>query len=217
MRRNIVSVGALGRRHSARLRSRTRFALVYSRESANSGQTKLPPSFRKNRCYEPYKKLQTFNPASGDLNAIIDTPKGSRNKYSYREATGLFELGGLLPTGAVFPFDFGFVPHTLGGDDDPLDVLILMDEPAFVGCVVPARLLGLFEAEQTEKGKTVCIDRLVAVAVDSPAHCDFQNLGDLNERRSRRHRALLHFLQRCEGKEVQAARPIRPGRGADAD
>ena len=69
------------------------------------------------------------------------------------------------------------------GWNNALEKSVLLEEPVFPGCVVPARLLGLFEAEQTEKGKTVCIDRLVAVAVDSPAHCDFQNLGDLNERR----------------------------------
>lgn len=127
--------------------------------------------------------MPPYNPKTGDLNAIIDTPKGSRNKYSYREASGLFELSGVLPAGAVFPFDFGFVPKTLGGDGDPLDVLVLMDEPAFVGCVVPARLLGVIEGEQTEKGNTARKDRLIAVAVNSPAHREFQSLKDVSEQR----------------------------------
>src|SRR5215213_990364 len=74
----------------------------------------------------------------GELNVIIETPKGSRNKFNYDEETGLFKLGGVLPAGASFPFDFGFVPSTLGGDGDPLDVLVLMDEPAFAGCLVRA-------------------------------------------------------------------------------
>ena len=80
---------------------------------------------------------------TGELHVFIDTPKGSRNKYEYDVEYNLFTLGGVLPAGAVFPFDFGYVPSTEGGDGDPLDVLVLMDEPAFVGCLVPARLLGV--------------------------------------------------------------------------
>ncbi len=55
----------------------------------------------------PLAKLPAFDPESGDLNAVIDTPKGSRNKYVFDERQGLFKLGGVLPAGAVFPFDFG--------------------------------------------------------------------------------------------------------------
>src|SRR5438067_1085001 len=68
-----------------------------------------------------------------ELNVVIETPKGSRNKYNYDEKLRLFKLVGVLTSGAVFPFDFGFVPSTTGGDGDPLDVLVLMDEPAFAG------------------------------------------------------------------------------------
>ncbi len=103
-----------------------------------------------------------------ELNVIIETPKGSRNKYNYDEKLRLFKLGGVLPSGASFPFDFGFVPSTLGGDGDPLDVLVLMDEPAFTGCLVRTRLVGVVEAEQTERdGETTRNDRLVGVAADS--------------------------------------------------
>ena len=107
------------------------------------------------------------NPESGLWNVIIDTPKGSRNKYKYDEADGLWHLSKVLPLGASFPFDFGFIPSTRGEDGDPLDVLVLLDEPAFPGCIVPARLIGILEAEQTEKGKTVRNDRFVAV-IETP-------------------------------------------------
>jgi inorganic pyrophosphatase len=111
--------------------------------------------------------LDTFND-DGELNVIVETPKGSRNKYNYDEKTGLFRLGGVLTSGASFPFDFGFVPSTLGGDGDPLDVLVLMDEPAFAGCLVHTRLVGVVEAEQTERdGETTRNDRLIGVAADS--------------------------------------------------
>ena len=90
--------------------------------------------------------LGAFADDDGELNVVVETPKGSRNKYNYDEKLGLFKLGGVLPAGAFFPFDFGFVPATVGGDGDPLDVLVLMDEPAFTGCLVESRLLGVVEA-----------------------------------------------------------------------
>ena len=116
------------------------------------------------------------------MHVIIETPQGSRNKFDYDEELGLFKLGGVLPAGAVFPFDFGFVPSTTGGDGDPLDVLVLMDEAAFTGCLVVARLLGVIEAEQTEEnGETTRNDRLIAVAENARNHREVRALGQLNE------------------------------------
>jgi inorganic pyrophosphatase len=126
------------------------------------------------------ESLDTFND-EGDLNVVIETPKGSRNKYTYDERTGLFKLGGVLPAGASFPFDFGFVPSTLGGDGDPLDVLVLMDEPAFTGCLVHVRLVGVVEAEQTERdGETERNDRLIGVAAESRLQRHVRALGSLS-------------------------------------
>jgi inorganic pyrophosphatase len=123
--------------------------------------------------------LKAFNDEE-ELNVVIETPKGSRNKYNYDEKLGLFKLGGVLPAGASFPFDFGFVPSTLGGDGDPLDVLVLMDEPAFPGCLVRTRLVGVVEAEQTERdGETERNDRLVGVAAKSRLHTRVRTLGSL--------------------------------------
>jgi inorganic pyrophosphatase len=115
------------------------------------------------------------------VHVVIDTPQGSRNKFEYDEELGLFKLSGVLPAGASFPFDFGFVPSTQGGDGDPLDVLVLMDEAAFVGCVVVARLIGVVEAEQTEEsGETVRNDRLIAVAEKARDHKEVRSLGQLS-------------------------------------
>ena len=129
----------------------------------------------------PFTRLGAFDEESEDLNVIIETPKGSRNKFNFDEELGLFKLSGVLPAGAVFPFDFGFVPSTQGGDGDPLDVLVLMDEPAFPGCLVPARLIGVIEAEQTERdGETTRNDRLIAVAADSHTHRDISALDQIS-------------------------------------
>lgn len=125
-------------------------------------------------------ELATFDD-NEDLNAIIETPKGSRNKYDYDPQRALFKLGGVLPVGASFPFDFGFIPGTRGEDGDPLDVLLLMDEAAFAGCLVPTRLVGIIEAEQTERdAETVRNDRLIAVASHYRQQQDVRSLEDLN-------------------------------------
>jgi inorganic pyrophosphatase len=128
----------------------------------------------------PFIDLAVFDVTTGELNVIVDTPKGSRNKFKFDEATGIFKLGGVLPLGTSFPFDFGYIPSTRAGDGDPLDVLILMDEPAFPGCLVPSKLIGVIEAQQTEAGKTTRNDRLIAVAAGSRNHSHLRFLGDLN-------------------------------------
>src|SRR5437016_204276 len=102
--------------------------------------------------------------------AIIETPKGCRSKFDYDPDSNLFLLGGLLPEGMMFPFDFGFIPSTLGDDGDPLDIMVLMDAPAHVGCLMDVRIIGIIEAQQTEDGKTETNNRLLGVAVHSYDH-----------------------------------------------
>ena len=130
-------------------------------------------------------KLPAFanNGADKDiLNAVIETPGGSRNKFKYDEKLGFFSLSGVLPEGMVFPHAFGFVPSTKAEDGDPEDILILMDEPTFSGCVVPSRLVGVMEAEQTEtNGKSERNDRLIAVAANSRDYSEVRDLEDLNK------------------------------------
>lgn len=115
-----------------------------------------------------------------ECRAIIETPKGRRNKFDYDPESGLFELGGLLPEGMMFPFDFGFLPSTLGDDGDPLDVMVLMDEPAHVGCLLQVRIIGVIEAEQTQDGKTETNCRLLAVSIHSYSHESVTSLKQLN-------------------------------------
>jgi len=129
-----------------------------------------------------YEKINPFDEEKGELNVIIETPKDSRNKYAFDEDLGVFVLKSVLAAGHSFPFDFGFIPQTLGGDGDPLDVLVLMGEAAFPGCLVPSRLIGVIEAEQTEKdGKRTRNDRLIAVAAESHTHSDVKTINDLND------------------------------------
>lgn len=123
-------------------------------------------------------RLEPFE--DGCVLVVIETPKGSPNKLAFEPRFGTFMLKGVLPAGAVFPFDFGFVPSTRAEDGDPVDVLVLMDAPVFPGCVVPSRLVGVIEAEQTEGGKTERNDRVLAVAANSATHRSIRELRDLS-------------------------------------
>ena len=131
----------------------------------------------------PFKSKQgrsgTAEPGEELLQVVIETPRGSRNKYSYDEEDHIYRLKAALPAGMVFPYDFGFVPQSIGGDGDPLDVLVLMDEPAFPGCVLLARLIGVMESEQTEGEKTERNDRLIAVAETTHLYTNLRGIDDI--------------------------------------
>lgn len=101
---------------------------------------------------------------AGTCRAIVETPKGARSKFAYDRDSSMFELKRMLPEGMSFPLDFGFIPSTRGEDGDPVDILILGDEPTPTGTLVTVRLIGVIEARQTEAGKTVRNDRLLGVA-----------------------------------------------------
>src|SRR5579871_3157218 len=130
---------------------------------------------------KPPTQIDPFDTGKESLRVIIETPKGSRNKFKYDPELGSYRLNTVLSEGMVFPYDFGFVPQTKAQDGDPLDVLLLMDEPAFTGCVVEARIVGVIEAEQTENGTTTRNDRVLAVATGSHNHADIKEPKDLNK------------------------------------
>jgi inorganic pyrophosphatase len=108
-------------------------------------------------------RLPPFDKKSRALNIIVETPKNGCIKYKYNEKYGMFQFDKTLPYGFSFPFEFGFVPSTTGGDGDPLDVLVLSDESTFPGCLVLGQVLGVLQAEQREGKKVNRNDRLVAI------------------------------------------------------
>ena len=117
------------------------------------------------------------------INVIIDTPRFSRNKYKFDDLRQVFILNRVLPLGTSFPYDFGFIPQTKGEDGDPLDVLVLMDEPAFSGCLVRSRIIGILVADQEEAdGKVIRNDRIIAVAGAAQTYEDIHSLKDINRR-----------------------------------
>jgi inorganic pyrophosphatase len=127
--------------------------------------------------------MPAWDPQTGHLNIIVDTPRGSAIKFKYDVSNRIYTISHILPPGTVFPFDFGSIPSTLAADGDPLDVIVLMEEGSFAGCLVPVRLVGVLEAEQTQEGKTQRNDRLIGVAVASRLYEKTRTLKDLPVRR----------------------------------
>ena len=110
-------------------------------------------------------QLPTFDEEA--VNIVIETSKGQRAKFKYESAHHAFRFEKLLPLGLTFPFDFGFLPSTVGGDGDPIDVLLLSNEPVPTGSLVLGKILAVLESEQTEKGDTKHNDRIIAIPLDA--------------------------------------------------
>jgi inorganic pyrophosphatase len=157
-------------------------------------------------------QLEKIAPFRNELiNVIIETPRGSRHKYTYDPELDVFQLKKTLPLGSSFPFDFGFIPNTHAEDGDPLDVLVVMDEPAYPGSLVTCRLIGVLEAKQQERnGKVNRNDRIVAVAEKSVLYGEIKNLRDLSK--SMEDQIANFFVHYNE----QASKVFTPLRWADA-
>jgi inorganic pyrophosphatase len=114
----------------------------------------------------------------GRINVIVETPKGSGSKFKYDPPRGLIFLHRSLPKGVIFPYDYGFIPSTLGDDGDALDALVLVDTEIFTGCLVEVRLIGVILATQ-EGGKRN--DSLIGVHDDSATWNKISDISDLSD------------------------------------
>ena len=113
---------------------------------------------------------------------LLKRPR-ARNKYAFDKEQGTFGLKKVLPAGMTFPYDFGFVPSTMAEDGNPLDVLVLMDEPAFPGCVLQCRMVGIIEGEQGKKKKDrERNDRIIAIEQDNHSYAHVKHVNDLGKK-----------------------------------
>ncbi len=144
------------------------------------------------------------------INVIIETPRGSAEKYDYDEQTGFFILSKILPAGMVFPFDFGFIPNTKGEDGDPLDIMVISEFHSFPGCMMSCRLIGAIEAKQTEGKQTIRNDRFLAIPEKSQ---HFQNIGSLEDIMPDLMNEIEHFFigyNEMEGKVFKPINRLKP-------
>jgi inorganic pyrophosphatase len=145
------------------------------------------------------------------IKVVIETPKGSRNKYAFDPEERTFTLKKVLPAGMTFPYDFGFVPSTEAEDGDPTDVLVLMDEPAFSGCVLECRLIGVIEGEQGTGKKTERNDRVMAVEVENHSWADIKHVDDLGKKFLKELEQFFVNYHQLTGKEYRVLDVKGPG------
>jgi inorganic pyrophosphatase len=113
------------------------------------------------------------------MDIIIETPKGSRQKYSYDKESKLFRLKKVLAPGLVFPYDFGFIPGTKGEDGDPLDILVISEYHGFPGCLMDVRIAGCLQAVQSTGKSSHRNDRFIGILEQSSVFEDVATLEDL--------------------------------------
>jgi inorganic pyrophosphatase len=164
----------------------------------------MPKSPKRSAGLADPTRLPAVDSSDPDLTVvIIETPKGSRNKYAYDPDERIFVLKKVLPAGMAFPYDFGFVPSTRSGDGDPLDVLVLMDEPAFPGCKLTCRIVGVIEGEQGDKKQTERNDRVLAVESGNHSFSHVKRIDDLGERFEKELEEFFINYHRLSGKEYR--------------
>lgn len=148
--------------------------------------------------------------------AVVEAPAGSRVKVYYDPESHRFRIGKFLPLGLVFPLDFAFVPSTLGGDDDPLDLLILPEAPLPVGCIVKVRLLGVLEVEQRKANKRPKRnDRVIARLTESRLFGEVQDLDQLGPRFVSELGVFFETYKRLRGQSHEVVRVGGPERAAE--
>lgn len=129
---------------------------------------------------------------------IVEVPKDSANKYEYDPTTGTFRLDRVLYSPLHYPGDYGFVPSTLAEDGDPLDILVLMGQPSFPGCLLEARALGFLEMTD-EKGPD---QKVLAVPLHDPRYDGYRSLADVHPHRLREIEHFFAIYKDLEGKPV---------------
>jgi inorganic pyrophosphatase len=146
------------------------------------------------------------------VNAIIETPAGSRNKFTYDKKLGLFRLSKFLPNGTAFPLAMGFIPGTIGEDGDPLDILVIANPPTYPGCLLECRVIGVIEAEQKEKsGKPVRNDRIFAVPDEAEDYDDLRTLKNMKKGYVKDVIRFFEFYNEAENKKFKSLGVRGPG------
>ena len=137
---------------------------------------------RKGALSDPSRLPPLDADSDAAIQLIIETPKGSRNKYAFDVEQKIFELSKVLPAGMAFPYDFGFIPSTKAEDGDPTDVLVLMDEPAFPGCLLKCRVVGVIEGVQGKKKEKQRNDRIIAIEQENHSYAYVRHIRDLGDK-----------------------------------
>lgn len=158
----------------------------------------------------PLTSLGNLSPFYADtamVNVVVETPKGSAVKLKYDEEAEVFRVHKAMPVGFTFPFCFGFVPHTIAGDGDPLDALVLNENVMPPGAVIVGKILSVLEATQSEKGKpNQRNDRLIVAPWDMVTESAL--LPEVSFDKTLKH-AISDFFAKYNEAQGKHFRPIR--------
>ncbi len=146
-----------------------------------------------------YSNIPLGDNAPRVINAVIEIPRGSHNKYEYDEKLDEIKLDRILYSPFFYPTDYGFIPHTRSEDGDHLDVLVFITEPTFPGCVLSVRPIGVLDMEDSGDQDW----KVIAVAEDDPRQKAIQSIDDIDEQVKKE---IVHFFEeykKLEGKWVK--------------
>ena len=146
-----------------------------------------------------YSKLPAGENAPDRVNAVIEIPHGSVNKYEYDKKLHVFRLDRTLYSPVHYPGDYGFIPSTLGRDGDPLDVLVLVDEPSFPGCVIEVRPIGVLRMVDQGKGD----EKILAVVESDPTYRQIKDYGQVFPHQLREIEHFFSIYKSLEGKQTE--------------
>lgn len=133
------------------------------------------------------------------VQAVIEIPKGGKVKYELDKETGLLRVDRVLYSSVIYPANYGFVPQTLGDDHDPLDVLVLMQEPVVPMSLLRARPIGLMNMQDQGQND----EKIICVHLDDPAFNSYYHIWELPEHGLRELKRFFQDYKQLEGKEVE--------------
>jgi len=148
-----------------------------------------------------YLNLPIGSNAPDRVNAVVEVPGGQANKYEYDKRLKAFRLDRPLYASVHYPGDYGFIPSTRASDGDPLDILILLQNPTFAGCVIEVRPIGVLQMLDQK----VPDQKILAVAFSSPIHKSVRKLADLDPHILREIEHFFSVYKELEGKQTQVA------------
>jgi inorganic pyrophosphatase len=146
-----------------------------------------------------WKDIPTGPSAPEVVNAVVEIPKGSRNKYEYDKDKEAFALDRVLYSPFHYPAEYGIIPQSLWDDGDPMDILVIMDQPTFPGCIIESRPIGIMR--MIDSGDSD--DKVISVPVNDPRFEEVKDIGDLPEQFLNE---IAHFFQdykKLEGKTTE--------------
>ena len=133
------------------------------------------------------------------VTAVVEIPRGSRNKYELDKVSGQFRLDRVLFSAVHYPGDYGFIPRTLHEDNDPLDIIVSINEPTFPGCQIDCRPLGVLK--MLDRGEPD--DKIIAVPSNDPFYHDFFDIADLSQHYLKEVEHFFHIYKDLEGRRVE--------------